>query len=127
MDIINKEDFKKAGELETVEDKERSVDYKKMTDDDFAVLVKAMSSPIESQKELAAQLKYYLEGRMARELRDKGVLSDHTRRWTTTYNTVLDNIQKSLYGNKSVSMNFHKVISHSDVSLRIRDANKRNK
>jgi len=53
------------------------------------------------------------------ELKKRGFLSDFTRRWVKEYNEILDRIQKSLYGDKSISLHYHKV-SHAAIAAKVR-------
>lgn len=91
----------------------------KLTDKEFDVLLKKMKNPAEAQKELAVTIKTFLDNRMQSEMETQGVLSDHTRRWVESYTAILGNIQKALYGDKSVNLHLHKV-SHSQVAAKMR-------
>ena len=80
-----------------------------------------MKNPVDAQRRLAAQIKHFLDNQVKKDMREKGYLTDHTRRWVETYNTLLEKIQKALYGDKSVNLHLHKV-SISQVAQRIRQA-----
>ena len=116
MDTITKEDYDRAASLPEVK---RPEVIGKITDEDFKALLNKLEHPVEVQKELAVQVKRFLDHHINRELRDKGVLSEFTRRWVSEYNEILDRIQKSLFGDKSVNLHLHK-ISHSHIASQMR-------
>ena len=125
MEIIKKEEFREVKNKLTPEDKEKSsVDFKNITATDLKRMVGALRNPVESQKELAARVGFYLQNKMDRELNKNGILSSNTLAWIKTYNEMLDKLHKNIYGDKSTSLKV--VVSHSDISNRIRDASKRN-
>jgi len=64
-------------------------------------------------------VKNFLDHQIERELREKGYLSDATRRWVAELREILDRIQKSLYGDKSVNLHMHK-ISHGHIAAMMR-------
>ena len=86
---------------------------------ELATLVKMHDKPLESQKELAAKIKHYIDIEMAKELEKNGYLSEYLRRWVDVYNNMLDGLHKKMFGDKSVSLHLHK-ISHADVAAEMR-------
>ena len=118
MDEISQKQFDKAKALhpKKIED-----DYKGLTESEFAKLLEEMQNPVQAQQHLAVKIKSFLDKRINDEMRDKGFLSDHTRRWVESYNNILEKIQKALHGDKSVNLHLHKV-SHSDISTKIRES-----
>ena len=94
---------------------------KELTESEFKNLLEEMQNPVQAQQHLAVKIKSFLDKRISDEMRDKGFLSDHTRRWVESYNNILEKIQKALHGDKSVNLHLHKV-SHSDISTKIRES-----
>lgn len=118
MDEISQKEFDKASALhpEKLED-----DNHELTESEFARLLGEMQNPVQAQQHLAVKIKSFLDKRITDEMKDKGFLSDHTRRWVESYNNILEKIQKALHGDKSVNLHLHKV-SHSDISTKIRES-----
>lgn len=117
MDLIDEDKFKEADKLPALKEKTSSLE--KISDERFEQMLDDMKNPVDSQKELAVQVKVFLDARINRELTDKGILSDHTRRWVETYNTILEKLHRALYGDKSVNLHLHKV-SHSQIAAKMR-------
>lgn len=121
MEIVDKEKFddaKRLPEAMRKTDLEAGIS-RPLTDSEFAQMMEAMQSPVKAQQRIAVQIKSFLDQRISREMAEKGILSDHTRRWVETYNDVLEKIQKALYGDRSVNLHLHKV-SHSQIAEKIR-------
>ncbi len=118
MDEITQEKFDKAAALhpEKIED-----ETKELTESEFDRLLEEMQNPVQAQQKLAVHIKNFLDNRIKEEMKGKGFLSDHTRRWVESYNNILEKIQKALHGDKSVNLHLHKV-SHSDISTKIRES-----
>jgi len=116
MDIVKKEDFDNAPVV-PVEKCEPFV----ITEEEMAKIIVDMENPIKSMQRFAAQMKLFLDRRIAQEMAKDGKLSDHTRRWVETYNDALDRIQKAKFGDKSVNLHLHK-ITHSQIASKIREA-----
>ena len=118
MDEISLKEFEKAAALhpEKIEDENKG-----LTESEFAKLLQEMQNPVQAQQHLAVKIKSFLDKRINEEMKDKGFLSDHTRRWVESYNNILEKIQKALHGDKSVNLHLHKV-SHSDISTKIRES-----
>lgn len=106
---------------EVLEEEEEEEEVYEITDQDFNKLLEKMQNPVEAQKELAVQVKDFLDKRIKSEMTKSGILSDHTRRWVEAYNNILEKLQKSLYGDKSVNLHVHKV-THSEIANRMRKA-----
>lgn len=117
MDKISQKEFDEAVEIhpEKLEDKN-----KELTEVEFARLLEEMQNPVQAQQKLAVQIKTFLDKRIKEEMRDKGFLSDHTRRWVESYNNILEKIQKALHGDRSVSLHLHKV-THSQIAAKMRE------
>lgn len=121
MDIVSKEDLDKSDELPEL--KTETPVHSSLNPEQFQALLHKMANPVEAQKELAVQIKNFLDKRMSEEMSKKGYLSDFTRRWVGEYNNILEKIQKALYGDKNVSLHLHKV-THSQIAAKIRKRNK---
>jgi len=118
MDEISQEEFEKAAALNPEKIKDST---KELTESEFQNLLEEMQNPVQAQQYLAVQIKTFLDTRIKKEMKAKGFLSDHTRRWVETFNNILERIQKALHGDKSVNLHLHKV-SHSDISTKIRES-----
>jgi DNA-directed RNA polymerase subunit L len=115
MDNISEKDFEVAEEKPVPNPLNTAI----MSEEDLKALASDMQHPVERMKELAAKLKIFIDHQINRETIERGMLTDMTRRWITEYNSLLEKIQKSIYGDKSVSINLHK-IGHADVGAAIR-------
>ncbi len=122
MEHISEDEFN-AIKVNRPEKKELGPELSKSQIDKMIV---EMENPVDAQKELAVQIKIFLDQRIAREMEEKGYLTDNTRRWVDSYNTVLEKIQKALHGDKSVSLHLHKV-THSQIAAKMRDVKKKDK
>ncbi len=118
MDEISQKEFDRAKALHPEKIKD---DFKGITENEFAKLLEEMQNPVQAQQHLAVKIKSFLDKRINDEMKDKGYLSDHTRRWVESYNNILEKIQKALHGDKSVNLHLHKV-SHSDISAKIKES-----
>ena len=119
MDIVDKKDFNEVKIPKKKEEKKPVI----VDETNFSKMLDQMSNPVHAQQELAVQVKIFLDKRIKLEMDDKGFLSDHTRRWVEQFNKILDSIQKSLYGDKSVNLHIHKV-THSAIAAKMREAKK---
>ncbi len=119
MEILDKKKFDEAKNMKPVIHKDAII--KELTEEKFNELLQEMESPVKFQKEIAVKIKVALDHQIDKEMREKGVLSDHTRRWVESYNKILDRIQSAIYGDKSVNLHLHKV-SHSDISTKIKES-----
>lgn len=119
MDIVNKEKFEKAEQFKRPEFEDRLNEMP--TEAEISKLLEAMQNPADAQRALAVQVKIFLDKRIKKEMEEKGILSDHTRRWVESYNSILEKLQKSLYGDKTVNLHLHKV-THSAIAAKIREA-----
>ena len=113
MEHINEDD------LENSEPIPEKIENDVLSDKDFNTLLEELENPVTAQKHIAVKVKHFLDNRIDKEMREKGVLSDHTRRWVESYNNLLEKIQKALYGEKSVNLHIHKV-THSQIASRMR-------
>jgi len=120
MEIVGKEEFDDV-EL-TEEDVREIANVPMFSDKDIADVVDTLDKPVERQKELAAKIHLFLDKKMKEQL-EEGFLSDSVRRWVTLYNHILDQIQKSVHGGKSVNLHLHKV-SHSLITEQVRKYSK---
>jgi len=98
---------------------DKAIEKAKARAEELKKLIEDMNQPVEKMKELAAKLKNYIDFKIMQEQTAKGTISDFTRKWIKEYNDLLDRIQKAMYGEKSTSINIHKV-SHADISSMIR-------
>ena len=120
MDLIDEETFEKADLLEpTPVPKQESILVN--MEEDMDKLISAMEHPVDAQKELAVKIKSFLDHQMETEFNEKGYLSESTRKWVDTYNSVLEKIQKAIHGDKSVNLHLHK-ITHGQIAARMRNA-----
>ena len=119
MDIMTKDKFEEAEKLKPI--LKEGADIEMPSPEQMEQMLQEMQSPVKFQKELAVKIKVALDHQIALEMKKKGVLSDHTRRWVESYNKILDRIQSAIYGDKSVNLHLHKV-SHSDISTKIRES-----
>jgi len=122
MEVVDKKKFERAKELPALPTEE-GPKVAEITEEQFNQMLEDMNNPVQAQQRLAVQVKTFLDHRIKQEMSEKGFLSDHTRRWVEAYNVILEKIQKALYGDKSVSLNFnvHK-ITHSQIAAKIRKA-----
>jgi len=119
MDQIDEKKFNKT---KVPEEKEPIELHESITNAEFSQLLDEMKNPVDAQRQMAVKIKLFLDERIKAEMKEKKYLSDHTRRWVEQFNKILDSIQKSLYGDKSVNLHVHKVVSHSDIATKIRKA-----
>ncbi len=113
METIDEKDLGKA------EPKPLRIRQDNISESDFKSMLEEMENPVVAQKQMAVRIKIFLDKRIEKEMEEKGLLSDHTRRWVESYNNLLEKIQKALYGEKSVNINLHKV-TPSQIAARMR-------
>ena len=114
MEHIDDKDLAKAEPMPLKSEEEGLI-----SDEEFKTLLEELANPVTAQKQMAVKIKHFLDKRITKEMVEKGVLSDHTRRWVESYNNLLEKIQKALYGEKSVNFHIHKV-THSQIAARMR-------
>ncbi len=119
MDTVDEKRFKEAKSMAPVPPKHGAMPT--VSERDFKKMLKDMENPVLPQKEMAVKIKTFLDARIEHELQERGVLSDHTRRWVESYNKLLDQLQRALHGDRSVNLHLHKV-SHSQIAAKMRDA-----
>lgn len=117
MDIIKKEDLDTAKSIIPVIKEDAKI--KEPSAEKFEEMMTELQNPVKYQKEMAIKIKIFLDHQIESEMRDKGILSEGTRRWIDIYYKALDKIQSAIHGDKSINLHLHKV-SHSDVSDKIR-------
>ena len=83
-----------------------------------------LQDPVKAQQTLAVQVKHSLDNMIKEDMNKTGMLSERTRRWVESYNTILEKLQKAMFGEKSVNLNVHK-ISNSDIAAKIRETQKK--
>lgn len=120
MDQIDEHAFKNAKRLPPLES-EKKEELAELSEREFNQMLLDMDNPVMAQKRIAVQIKHFLDSKIKKEM-EKGNLSDATRRWVESYNNILEKIQKALHGDKSVSLQIHK-ISHADIATKIRESN----
>lgn len=120
MDEISQEEFDAAAKIKP---EKKDLGNKGMSERDFKKMLEEMQNPVLVQQNLAVTVKTFLDKRIAKEMLDKGVLSDGTRRWVESFNSILEKIQKALKGDKNISLNSNK-ISHSQIATKMREAMK---
>lgn len=121
MDTIGEDEFKKAKNLPAL-DSEKG-DVKELSEAEFKTMLEEMDNPVLAQKKIAVQIKHFLDNKITSEMKKGGTLSESTRRWIESYNSILEKIQKAMHGDKSVNLNIH-AISHADIAARIRESEK---
>jgi hypothetical protein len=122
MDQIDKKKFDSVKSKKEEEKRPEFVPELSPNVDDktLSSLIEDMQHPVKAQQHLAVQIKTYLDDKIKKELAKDGTLTDHTRRWVETFNTILENIQKALYGDKTVNMHVH-AVTHGDIAAKIRE------
>ena len=123
MEMIDEERFNDALKLPKIVKPLPGGELLELTDADFSLMLDSMAKPVNAQKQLAVQIKCFLDHRIRVEMEKTGILSDHTRRWVESYNSILGDVHRALYGDKSVNLHLHKV-SHSQIMSKIRKVNK---
>lgn len=103
MDHISNDELQKVPQ-DIVVKNSQGIQYNDETIVDIATL---MNSPLEVQKEEAAIIYNYLFQKRRREIEEKGIISDHTRRVMEGYHALLDSIQKAIHGTKNINMNLN--------------------
>lgn len=116
MDEVSQEDFDKTIEITP----KLKNPPKELSEKELNKMLAEMENPVEEQKRLAVLIKTSLNIQIKRDLDKLGVLSDHTRRWVESYNSILEKIQKALHGDKSVNMHVH-TVSHGDIAAKMRE------
>ena len=71
-----------------------------VTQEDFDKMIIDMENPVNSQKEIAVKVKIFLEKRINKEMEQKGVLGDNTRKWIETYTNLLEKLKRAINGDK---------------------------
>lgn len=117
MDSISQEEFDKAIELVPERNKEEKV----ITEQEFETMLRDMQSPVHAQKQLAVQIKIFLDKRIKDEMMKNGYLGENTRKWIETYNNILEKLQKALHGDKTLNLHVHD-ITHGDIAAKMREA-----
>lgn len=118
MSNISQAEFDKAAAVAPEEIKDTT---KEISEEEIAKLLEEMQNPVQAQQRLAVQVKHFLDNRIKEEMKEKGFLTDATRRWVESYNSILEKIQKALYGDKNVTLNLTKV-THSQIATKMREA-----
>lgn len=118
MDQISQKEFDDAAAIapDPIKPKTEIVSEKK-----FEAMLVEMQKPVMAQKRIAVQIKNFLDKQIDSEMADKGYLSENTRKWVDSYNKILENLQKALYGDKTTNLHLHKV-SHSEIATKMREA-----
>jgi len=117
MEEISREDLEKAMKIAPVKIEEE----KPVTEEDFQEMLKDMQNPVNSQKEIAVKVKLFLDKRIKDEMNKNGVLGDNTRRWIETYTSLLEKLQKAIYGDKTLNLHVHKV-THGEIAAKMRES-----
>ena len=122
MDHISNEELREVPAELTV--KPVLIEY---NDDTISNITDIMNSPLDVQKEEAAILYNYLYQKRKKEILEKGIISDHTRRIMENYHTLLDNIHRAMYGQKSVNLNLNGEMTPGHISAFIEKHSRRKK
>lgn len=119
MDLIDEKKFKDAEKLKPI--KKANINYRrKISEAEFKAMMDELQNPLKAQKELAVKVKIFLDERVIEEMERKGTLSDSTRRWMESFNSMLEKLQRSISGDKTANTNLSK-ISHQDIANKIRE------
>lgn len=94
---------------------------KQISEQDFSEMLKDMQNPVNSQKEIAVKVKMFLDKRIKDEMAKNGVLGDNTRRWIETYISLLEKLQRAIYGDKTLNLHVHKV-THGEIAAKMRES-----
>jgi len=116
MEEISREDLEKAMKMVP----KRKNEEKEITEEDFQEMLKDMQNPVNSQKEIAVKVKLFLDKRIKDELEKNGVLGDNTRKWIETYTSLLEKLQRAIYGDKSLNLHVHQV-THGEIAAKMRE------
>ena len=99
----------------------RKEEEKEITVEDFEKLLTDMQNPVNAQKDIAVKVKLFIDKRIKDEMEQKGVLGDNTRKWIETYNSLLEKLQRAIYGDKSLNLHVHQV-THGEIAAKMREA-----
>ena len=117
MEEISRDKFEKAM---AIAPKRKEIE-KEVTPENFEKMLQDMQNPINSQKEIAVRVKLFLDKRIEDEMEKNGVLGDNTRKWVETYTSILDKLQRAIWGDKSLNLHVH-AVTHGDVAAKIRES-----
>lgn len=104
MDHISDDDL--AAVPKEVIEKAKKVDIK-YNPEDIKEIISSDNMTVDSLTNLAATAYHYLTQEMAREMTEKNVLSDKTRRWFETLTTTLEKLHRAKFGDKAINVNFN--------------------
>ena len=93
---------------------------KEISVEDFEKLLTDMQNPVNAQKDIAVKVKLFIDKRIKDEMEQKGVLGDNTRKWIETYNSLLEKLQRAIYGDKSLNLHVHQV-THGEIAAKMRE------
>lgn len=119
MELIDKKKFDEARDMVPILKEEAKIE--EISEEKMERMLQEMQSPVKFQKDIAVKIKIVLDKQIANEMKNKGYLSENTRKWVDSYNKILKEIQSAIYGDKSVNLHLHKV-SHGDISNKIRES-----
>jgi hypothetical protein len=86
-------------------------------------LERQASVPSNLQKSLVAKLGAYVDFMFKKDLKEKGYITDYTRKFIELYNSILSVLHKELYGEKQVNVGTLKV-THSMIMSEVRKSSK---
>lgn len=121
MDLIDESKFKEAEKMKPTL-RIMGNNNKEITEKEMEIMMAELQNPINAQKEMAVKVKFFLDKRIKEEMETKNTLSDNTRRWLDTFNSMMEKLQKAIHGDKSVNITLTK-ISHQDIAAKIREIN----
>lgn len=129
MKDISREDFESAvvalpKKVSTsVSSGESLAEVTGITNEELEELERQAGNPSGLQKSLVAKLSAYVDFCFAKDLREKGFVTDHTRKFIELYNFILSTLHKELYGEKQVSVGTLRV-THSMIMNEVRKSSK---
>lgn len=125
MEFIDPKDLAEAAALSKAMAKRREAElaknpYQAGLPEDVRDIIKLLDNPLELQKEMAAKVKLLLDQQIEDEKMEYGgKITDATRKLIGEYNNMLESIQKSTFGEKSMHFHQHE-ITHAEISQMMR-------
>lgn len=108
-------DIQKAREQQLLEKPLQPTEMSMLNEDDVKVIQQQLDQPIDLQKHLTAKVKIYVDEIMAKDMKEKGYLTEQTRKWVETYNQQLDSLHKKSGGDTNIHLHLGKV-THAHIS-----------
>jgi hypothetical protein len=94
-----------------------------VSNEELLELERMASNPSLLQKSLVAKLCVYVDFCFAKDLREKGFVTDYTRKFIELYNSILSVLHKELYGEKQVNVGTL-LVTHSMIMNEVRKSSR---